>query len=278
MPPTWKRPSVAYSWLPLFTLPSWLHFISGRCHSDSAISLAGFLLTTNVPKSLAAAYWPMVCYSPLWPSCIKGNPIWRSMNSSQPAILLIVSGPTGSGKTTLCERMVAEVNNVQRVVTSTTREKRPGETDGIDYYFFSPETFEDKIKAGEFYEYAQVFNRDYYGTLKSEIDAKLSQNIDLLLNIDVQGAATIREAAQNNPVLKNNLVTIFVRPKNLSEIRQRLNRRGDPEQEITRRLESVEGELAQSHLYDHIIESKTKEIDFQALFAIYEAEKNKRTQ
>ena len=173
--------------------------------------------------------------------------------------------------------MIVENNDVQRVVTSTTRTQRPGETHGIDYYFFSTKTFEDKIKAGEFYEYAQVFNRHYYGSLKSEIDAKLSQNIDLLLNVDVQGAATIRRAASNNPVLGKNLVTIFVRPKNLDEIRKRLNRRGDPEKEITRRLESVEGELAQSHFYDYIIESKTKESDFQSLLSIYKGEKAKRT-
>jgi len=200
------------------------------------------------------------------------------MDSARSAILLIVSGPTGSGKSTLCERMLNEFSCIQRVITSTTREKRPGEQEGIDYYFFSPEVFEEKVKSGEFYEYAQIFNRHYYGTLKKEIDSKLSQHIDLLLNIDVQGAATLRAAAQHHPALKENLVTVFVRPQSIDDIRQRLHLRGDPEDEITRRLESVAGELAQSHLYDHIIESTSKETDFQALATIYQAEKAKRTQ
>lgn len=198
------------------------------------------------------------------------------MKSSSNALLLIVSGPTGSGKTTLCDRMLREVENVQRVITSTTRDMRAGEVDKQDYYFFSVETFEQKIEAGEFYEYAKVFQR-YYGTLKKEIDEKLSRNIDLLLNIDVQGAATFRKAAQSNDALRGNLVTVFVRPDSIDEIRKRLIGRGDDnEREIARRLESVEMELQQAEHYDYIIDSKTKDDDFAALMKIYQAEKQKR--
>lgn len=165
---------------------------------------------------------------------------------------------------------------MRRVITSTTRAKRPGEIDGVDYYFLSKCDFEQKVQAGEFYEYAQVFNRDYYGTLKSEIDAKLAQHFDLFVNLDVQGAATMRAAAKHNPTLSDKLVTIFVHPQSKEQISERLRLRGEAEDEINRRLQCVDGELAQSHLYDHVIESKSKEVDFQALQSIYQFEKAKR--
>lgn len=173
--------------------------------------------------------------------------------------------------------MVAEVDNVRRVVTSTTRPMRLGEQDGVDYFFFSKDDFKAKIKAGAFYEFAQVFERDYYGTLKSEIDAKLAQHIDLLVNLDVQGAATMRAAAKHNPALQGKLVTLFIRPQNMEQISERLKLRGEDDTEIARRLACVEGELAQSHLYDHVIDSKTKDADYHALLSIYRAEKARRT-
>ena len=192
------------------------------------------------------------------------------------SIILVISGPTGSGKTTLCERMVAENSNIERVVTSTTRAQRPGERDGFDYYFFAPETFLKKIDGDEFYEFAQVFNRDYYGTLKSEIDAKLSRNSDLLINLDVQGAASMRQAAENTPYLQGRVVTVFVRPGDMNEIKRRLQERGDHETEIERRLKSIHEELEQSRYYDHIIHTTSKSADFQALMDIYKLEKDRR--
>lgn len=196
-------------------------------------------------------------------------------NNANNSLLLIVSGPTGSGKTTLCNRMLKEHPTVERVVTSTTRHKRLGEIDTQDYYFFSPEAFVKKIEQGDFYEYAKVHHR-YYGTLKSEIDDKLSKNIDLLLNIDVQGAASFRKAAQKTQILAEKMVTLFIRPQNLDQLRMRLIQRGDDdEEEIERRLESSKFELDQASHYDHIIESKSKDEDYRALLAIFHQEKEK---
>lgn len=188
-------------------------------------------------------------------------------------LLLIVSGPAGSGKTTLCDRMLTEVPGVERVITSTTRSPRAGEEHGRDYYFFPMEEFIRRRDAGEFYEYALVHGR-YYGTLKSEIDGKLKARRDLLLNIDVQGAASFREAAKENAVLAESLVTVFIQPESLDQLRERLGGRGsDDAEEIARRLRTAEQELLQASTYDHVIVSGTRDEDYAALLEIYRREK-----
>ena len=192
----------------------------------------------------------------------------------QSGLLFIVSGPAGSGKTTLCERMLAELSEVQRIVTSTTRAPRPGEVDTVDYYFFDHETFEAKVQAGEFYEHAYVHS-NRYGTLKSEVQDKLAQGIDLLLNIDVQGAATFRKVAQEDPLLKGKDVSIFIMPPDVAELERRLRGRGtDAEDEVKRRMRVALEEMKQAELYDHIIVSGSRDEDFAALKAIYENAKH----
>lgn len=191
-------------------------------------------------------------------------------------ILLIVSGPAGSGKTTVCERMLAEVPGIQRVVTSTTRPPREGERDRIDYYFFDHAAFEAKVAAGEFYEHAQV-HRNRYGTLKSEIQDKLAAGTDLLLNIDVQGAATFRQAGQGDPLLNGKVVTVFILPPSMKELEARLRGRStDEEEEIQRRLQVAREELEQREFYDHHILSGNRDEDFEALQSIYRKEKAQR--
>jgi guanylate kinase len=188
-------------------------------------------------------------------------------------LLIIVSGPAGSGKTTLCDRMLEEMPQVERVVTSTTRAPRGGEVDTVDYYFFDHDTFQAKIDAGEFYEYAHVHS-NLYGTLKSEVQDKLAAGTDLLLNIDVQGAAQMRATAQNDPLLKGKVVTVFIMPPSTEELEARLRGRGtDAEDEVQRRMKVAIEEMQQSQLYDATILSGTRDEDFAALKAIYEARK-----
>ena len=184
--------------------------------------------------------------------------------------LFIVSGPAGSGKTTVCNRMLKEVSRLQRVVTSTTRSPRDGEVDTVDYYFFDREIFETKIAAGEFYEYAHVHSK-LYGTLKSEVQEKLTAGVDLLLNIDVQGAAQMRETAKKDPLLDGKVVTIFIMPPSIEELEARLRGRGtDSQEEITRRMRVAIDEMQQSELYDHTILSGSMDEDFKALLNIYQ--------
>lgn len=189
------------------------------------------------------------------------------MNSGH---LIIVSGPAGSGKTTVCDRMLAEVPGVQRVVTSTTRRPRGGEVDKVDYYFFDHDTFQAKITAGEFYEYAHVHS-NLYGTLKSEVHDKLARGTDLLLNIDVQGAAQMRKTAQDDPLLKGKVTTVFIMPRTIEELEARLRGRGtDTEDEVARRMQVAVEEMKQSVWYDHTIRSGTRDEDFSALLKIYQ--------
>lgn len=189
------------------------------------------------------------------------------------SLLLIVSGPAGSGKTTLCDRLTAAHSNIRRVVTTTTREPRAGEVEGQDYYFIDHARFEQQIKEGAFYEYARVHGR-YYGTYRSEIDRQLDLGHDLLLNIDYQGAATFRQQALQHPLLKNALVTIFILPPSLQELEQRLILRGsDSPGEIQRRLHNAQAEMDSWSSYHYCLRSSSREADFSRLNSIYIAEK-----
>ena len=193
------------------------------------------------------------------------------MSKQESGFLFIVSGPAGIGKTTVCDQMLKEIAGVERAVTSTTRKPRRGEVDTVDYYFFDHDTFQAKIDAGAFYEYALVHNQ-LYGTLKSEVQGKLAMGIDLLLNIDVQGAAQMRETAQNDPLLKGKVVTIFIMPPTIEVLAARLRGRAtDAEDEIQRRMAVAVEEMQLSKHYDHKILSATREEDFAALLAIYES-------
>lgn len=142
----------------------------------------------------------------------------------------------------------------------------------MDYHFLEEDDFLRKVQAGEFYEHARVHNR-YYGSLKSEIRDKLARQMDLVLNVDVQGAQTFRENAKDDPELQKMLVTVFVLPISIGQIRERLQGRGkDSPREIERRLVTAEKEMADKVHFDHIIPSGTKEEDYQAFRAIYAAE------
>ena len=189
-------------------------------------------------------------------------------------MLMVVSGPAGSGKTTLCERMLDEFGPaLQRVITSTTRAPRQGEIHEKDYYFFTEEEFDERVKEAAFYEWAQVHNHRY-GSLKSEIHDKLNRDIDLLLNIDVQGASTFRRAAEETPLPAGRLVTIFIMPQSIEQLRARLISRGlDNRTEIERRLQTAAKEMAESDHFDHCIITADREEDFARLRDIYQTEK-----
>ncbi len=191
----------------------------------------------------------------------------------QSGLLIIVSGPAGSGKTTLCDRMLAEEPTLWRVVTSTTRKPREGEKDHIDYYFFDHATFEEKIAEGHFYEYAHVHS-NIYGTLKSEVQDKLAAGTDLLLNIDIQGAASFRETAKTDALLKGRVITVFIMPPSLEELERRLRGRGtDDDAEVQRRMKVALEEIEHCDRYDYCLHSASRGEDFENLQAIYRAEK-----
>ena len=190
-------------------------------------------------------------------------------------VLLILAGPAGVGKSTLCDRMVAEVPGFERVITATTRPPRVGEVNDRDYHFLSEKQFDEKLTAGEFLEWACVHQKYRYGTLKSAVLNRLPVT-SLVMNIDVQGVRTIRAAAKHLPLLQSRLVTVFVAPDSFEVLRERLEYRGkDSGEEIARRLRTAELELGERSSYDYVIHSGTKEQDFRALRAFWEQAKRK---
>src|SRR3954463_408079 len=126
-------------------------------------------------------------------------------------LLIVISAPSGGGKTTLCQQLMASRSRMTRAITCTTREPRPGEKDGIDYYFLDASTFLKRVQAGHFLEHATVYGNSY-GTLRGEVLDKLRQSKDVLLNIDVQGAASVQACVENDGDLKRSFISVFLTP------------------------------------------------------------------
>jgi guanylate kinase len=184
-------------------------------------------------------------------------------------VLIVIAGPAGSGKSTLCDRMVAEVPGFSRVVTTTTRDPRPGEVNGVHYHFFTPTEFDVKIADGAFLEWAWVHKKNRYGTLASAVLGPLSEGRSLIINVDVQGVDNFRRAAAANPLLAKHLATVFIHVP-LPELRARMVARGqDSEAEIEHRMQTVEFEQREAGKFDYQIHSSTREADFEALLAIW---------
>ena len=179
--------------------------------------------------------------------------------------LVILAGPAGVGKSTLCERLVAEVPGFERVITATTRPPRPNEVPGRDYHFYSEAEFDARLAAGGFLEWAWVHRKFRYGTPKSSVLDRLPHT-NLVMNIDVQGVRSIRAAAEADPALRGRVVSVFVAPDSMEVLRERLLGRGAiaPE-ELERRLQSAQLELSERFSYDYVIHSASKEQDFRAL-------------
>lgn len=202
----------------------------------------------------------------------------NTSSSKKPAsLLMIISGPAGSGKTTVCTRLLDTYpGKITRVITCTTRQPRRNETADEDYHFFTEAEFVKKIEENAFFEHAQVFS-NYYGTLKSSIIDELKRDkVDLLMNIDVQGAATLLQKAEEDPFLKERLVTIFIMPPSLDELRRRLFDRGENTvREIEHRVARAFDEIQTHKMFKYCILSGSREEDFNKLLTIYKQEKDR---
>lgn len=196
-----------------------------------------------------------------------------SQKPPTPPLLVLISAPSGAGKTTLVNLLLAAQTRMSRAITCTTREPRPGEKDGVDYHFLKAADFLKRVQAGHFLEHATVYGHSY-GTLKSELLGKLRAGRDVLLTVDVQGAAAIRAEARTEPELLRTLVTIFLTTPSVDVLAHRLKKRGaDAEAVIQKRLAVARQEISQWKNFDYLLISGTKQEDLRRTLAIIEAEK-----
>ena len=195
------------------------------------------------------------------------------MSGGAAGILLVISAPSGAGKTTVCANLLAKNPSLVRAVTCTTRAPREGEEHGVDYYFLSEKEFLTRVDAGDFLEHALVYGR-HYGTLKSEVLRWLREGKDVLLNIDVQGAALLRKRAEEDEEIRDALVTVFLTPATPEELELRLRSRGsDPDESIETRLEAAAKEVADAKSFDYLIISHSREEDRRRMELVLEAER-----
>lgn len=183
--------------------------------------------------------------------------------------VFIISAPSGSGKSTLTHRLLAEIPNLRFSISYTTRAPRGQEMDGKDYFFITRDEFEQRIARGEFLEHAQVFGH-YYGTHISELDRAAAENVDLILDIDVQGARQLKE---KRPAA----VSIFILPPSRDVLEQRLRARSqDSEPVIARRLHEAAEEIRNYSQYDYVLVNREVEASVETLKSIVKATRSRR--
>ncbi len=161
--------------------------------------------------------------------------------------LIVLSAPSGAGKTTVARHLLSVLPNAVFSVSATTRPCRAGEVDGRDYHFLSREEFQRKIEQGELVEYEEIFG-NYYGTLRSEIEAALRQGKVMIFDVDVKGALSLKKAYPEDTFL------VFIAPPSLEELERRLRHRGtESEEQIRRRLERAALEMSYADQFDAVI-------------------------
>jgi guanylate kinase len=162
-------------------------------------------------------------------------------------LLFVVSAPSGAGKTSLCRALTVKLENLRHSISYTTRNPRPGEIDGRDYYFVTPDRFRQMVQAGDFAEWAEVHSH-LYGTSRRVLDGMRAEGIDVILDIDTQGAKQIRDKYDGRAVF------VFIMPPSLEILEERLrNRRSDHEDEIRKRMRRAKDEMRDYTLYDYVI-------------------------
>jgi guanylate kinase len=182
--------------------------------------------------------------------------------------LFVVSAPSGAGKTTLCQRLLADVDDLAYSVSHTTRPPRQGEVNGRDYFFVSEGEFREMIEANQFLEWAEVYGR-YYGTGRRYVQSRLDAGQDVLIDVDIAGA---RQIKQSRP----EAAFIFIAPPSLSELRKRLQTRStEDEEQLKIRLKRVQEEVDAHDLYDYLIINDDLEVALADLAAVVRAERNR---
>jgi guanylate kinase len=196
------------------------------------------------------------------------EPLRLPLDRAAPGFLLVVSGPSGVGKGTLVEGLLAARPECALSISTTTRPRRPHETDGVQYHFVSREEFERRRAAGQFLEWAEVHGH-LYGTPRAFVEERLRGRRIVVLEVDVQGGASVRRA-------QGNAVSVFICPPTVEALRERLKHRGtDTPETIEQRLQNASLELAQLPEYDYVVLNDLLEPALARLTAIVDAERSR---
>ena len=191
------------------------------------------------------------------------------VKNKKEGVLIVISSPSGTGKTTICKKLLKYDKNVHLSVSVTTRKKRKDEVEGIDYYFKSKKDFLNLKSQNSFIEHALVFE-NYYGTLKSEVLEQLENGIDVLIDIDWQGTRQITKA------MKGNVIKIFLLPPSINELKNRLSiRNSDSIKEINFRMSKALKEIKHYKEYDYVLVNNNLDKTFHQILKILEAERLK---
>lgn len=180
--------------------------------------------------------------------------------------LIVLTAPSGAGKTTLARRLMAAVPGLAFSVSATTREPRPGETDGRDYHFLTPDAFRQRLAAGDFLEHEEVYPGRFYGTMRPELEALAARVRAVVLDVDVKGAASVKR------IYGSRAQTVFVAPPSMEVLAARLRSRGtETEDKVAVRLARAEMEMAAAPTFDHVVVNDRLDRATDELVALVEA-------
>ena len=193
------------------------------------------------------------------------------MENARRGLMLVLSSPSGAGKTTISRRLLGNDKDITLSVSHTTRAKRKGETDGKDYHFIDKDTFTQMRDEGAFLEWAVVFD-NYYGTTRAPVELALRDGRDVLFDVDWQGAETLRKAAAGD------VVSVFILPPSAEALEDRLKTRAEDSDEVVlRRMRGASNEIQHWHEYDYIVVNYDIDRSITAVRAILVAERLRRS-